>query len=645
MSLAQARKLLREAGEERLYLNCLLGVRPGTFPSLREALKLCDAALRKRRGDAGAWSLKARVLSALGRAGEARRALDRAARLKAPSAEALAWRAESWLLDGQVQAASRDAVRALEEDPAWPWARFLRAVCLLQGGGQRQAAEELGALLDHPAAGAAARGLLALAEAQDGRPERALPLLDRIVEERPSGWAHAFRALVRRGQGDLPGSLSDLNAAERLEPSAWTYSHRADVLYRMGFYRDALEDLKTLARLLPASPEPLLQAANIYFDQAFYEEALGALDAAIRLAPDDVRLLTRRAKILFVLNRLAGAEADLARAARLSPDEQTRAELLLMRILRGRHASALKELKAGAVGPVWTGWLEGVLRCRRGEYAEARESFARAASLGEGAFARRMRYFSLVARVLGEGGGAGREKPPRLYLCGIGIRHPYQTTVEILRALARCDVLYNNIGDPQIMEFLSLFPGKVKPVRRVWGGTAMGRAEGILAELKRPGGTAGFITRIHPFIYRRIANDLVGLCRSAGVSFRSFGAVSLTEVLWGLAASDPGSEEVREGRQGLRLRVFDIDFLDKNPDLLDPRVGTVVYCIADARRRKELCALLRARLAPRRRCYVLAGSGDKEDAAVPAPVEELEEALLKADDGALIYVPATGGSL
>jgi hypothetical protein len=163
----------------------------------------------------------------------------------------------------------------------------------------------------------------------------------------------------------------------------------------------------------------------------------------------------------------------------------------------------------------------------------------------------------------------------------------------------------------------------------------MGRAEWIAKELRR-GSTAGFVTRIHPFIYRRIANDLVTLCRKRKMSFRSFGAVSLTEVLWGLAASDPACPESGAARG---LRVFDIDYLVREPALLQPAFGTVVYCIADDARRKALCALLRRRYPKTHRFYLLAGSGDKEDEAVPAGAAEVEERLLGMDSGALLYAP------
>ena len=181
-----------------------------------------------------------------------------------------------------------------------------------------------------------------------------------------------MRGLLRRGAGDLPGSLADLNEAVTLEPSAWLYSQRADTLNRTGFYKEALDDISQAERLAPGSPEPLAQAANVYFDQAFYPEALGKIDAALKLAPDAPELLARRARFYLVLTRLEDAEADLRRAERLAGgSSQLLFERLQVMALRDRPPCAQgSRAGAGALR-----YLRGYVRCRQGRYARRARTF------------------------------------------------------------------------------------------------------------------------------------------------------------------------------------------------------------------------------------------------------------------------------
>ncbi len=637
--LAEAQRRLAAFSEARQYLGCLLGSRPEDRALWEKVLSLSRRALARAPNQARALLLKGRALSYLGRGSEGLSSFDRALLLEPGAPLGWAWRGEAHLLAGRAEAAKTDLDRAVSCDGSWPWARVLRAAAALALGDCPAAEADLAAAVKVPEACEAAEAIWALSFGQRGDAAGGLKRLDAALTRKPSGLLFAMRGLLRRGAGDLPGSLADLNEAVTLEPSAWLYSQRADTLNRTGFYKEALDDISQAERLAPGSPEPLAQAANVYFDQAFYPEALGKIDAALKLAPDSPELLARRARFYLVLTRLADAEADLRRAERLAEgSSQLLFERLQVMALRDRFAAVLKE--AARVPAPFDEYLRGYVRCRQRRYAEARAHFLRSAAKAEGGFAERVRFYALICRVL-EGDPPRRRGAPaktQFYLCGIGIHHPYQITTEILRTLAGCDVLYNNLGDPQVSEFLGLFPGEVRAVARVPDEPAMGRVRRILAGLK-PRRATGFVTRIHPFIYRRIANDLVTVCLEKGIAFQAYGAVSLTEVSWGLGRALAPKDAV----EPFGLRVFDIAFLNKNPGLLAPAFAAVVYCIAGPEDRKALCRLLEKSFPPSHEVYLLAGSGDKEQQVEAVPLERLQGRLLAVDLGAVLYVPAAAG--
>ena len=614
------------AGEGRNYLVCLIGLPPN-------GRKEWSAELARLEGKNDAASLRraGRALSFLGRGDEALKALDRAVKLDASAAESWAWRGEAHLLAGRPDEARRDLDKAVALDKKWAWGRLLRAVILLTGGDTDGASAELKAAGTEPEAVLVA----ALLEGQRGRTRAGLDALDRELSRRPSGPLYAVRALLRLGQGELPGGLADLQEAVALEPSAWILMRRADALNRSGFYREALKDAAAAAALLPDSPEPHLQAANIYFDQAFYPEALAEMELALERRPDDADMLARRARFHLVLGRLEEAETGLTRACALAPDSaQLRYERLNVIALRGRYGEVLKAIKAGALQSPFDSYLTGYVLCRKGERAKAVKHFLEAAERSEGGFAERCRFYALVCRVLSKPEKKVVDRP-QFYLCGVGIHHPYQITVEILRALDACEILYNNLGDPQVSEFLGLFRAEVRAVTRVDNEPAMGRVQRIIAGLQI-GRTTGFVTRIHPFIYRRIANDLVVVCEEKKITYQAFGAVSLTEVAWGLGVSD-SAHGAQRGPFG--LRVFDLVHLIKHPGQFEAAHPTIVYAIANDADRRSFAALVRERLDPEQNVYFLAGSGDREQEVVSAKVKDAEAKLLSLDLGTVMYVP------
>lgn len=624
-------ELLAGLDREREALNAMLGPVPSSRPAWEAVLSARDGA------DPPSRAMRARALNALGRPEDALATLGGDG--LEPGIEA-----ESRMMLGDYPAARAALDRAFGRAPGSEKERVLSAILHLATGDLAAAGSELSSFDEDAPLATAALAVRALARAQGGDERAAESMLTGAIGRTDKGWLRALRGTVRRGLGDLAGARADLDAAAAAEPSAWVLAERADVLNRSGFYRDALKDLEQAARLAPGSAAPHAQAANVYFDQAFYPEALESMDKALALAPADAGLIARRARFDTVLGELEKAESGYARARALAPDdEQVRFELLQVRAMLGRGAQTLKAVAKGEVREPFAGYLRAFVAFRAGKRRAARALFLKAMDHAGGAFAERLRLYAEVAAVLGDKPRKPKARPkgaPQFYLCGIGIKHPHQATVEILRALDGCSVIYNNLGDPQIADFLGLFQARVRAVDRRFGEPALGRVQRILAGVKSSGPPTGFVTRIHPFIYRRIANDLAHVCEERGIRYRAFGAVSLTEAAWGL-----GDERapVPAAAAPFGARVFDLVWLVAHPEQLAPARATVVYCIASTEHRLKLCGLLSASFPPAHPAYVLAGSGDKEGEVRPLTVGALTEALPRFDMGAVLYVPALGG--
>jgi tetratricopeptide (TPR) repeat protein len=631
-SAPRAREILARLDPSREALNALLGPSPASRAAWEEAAALTDA-------DDASRVVRARALNALGRPADALAVLGAQSGPDGAVVEG-----ESRLLLGETDAARAALDRAVALEPRWAPARLLSAVVRLSHGELDAAAADLD-LSDAPGALAPAMlAVRALVAAQSGDERAGEALLTRALAAADAGWLRALRGTLRRGLGDLPGARVDLDAAVAAEPSAWALAQRADVLNRSGFYRDALKDLTAAAALAPGSAAPHAQAANVYFDQAFYPEALEFMDKALALAPADPGLRARRARFDTVLGELEKAEAGYRHALELAPgDSQIEFELLQVRAMLDRGPEVLRAVAAGAVSAPYDDYLRAYVSFRSGKRRAARTYFLRAMKHANPSFAERLRLYAEVAAVLGDRPRSPAKRPkgaPQFYLCGIGIKHPYQATVEIMRALDQCSVIYNNLGDPQIADFLGMFKARVRAVDRRAGEPAMGRVLRILGGVKATGAPTGFVTRIHPFIYRRIANDLAQICEDRGIRYRAYGAVSLTEAAWGL-----GDERAPVPAPGAPFggRVFDLVWLVAHADLLQPRHSTVIYCIAPTERRLELCVLLSKNYPPAHPVYMLAGSGDKEGEVRALTVGDLTEVLPKFDMGAVMYLPALGG--
>lgn len=614
----------------------LLGAAPPDPAGLSAALAELER-LESAEGDT-AWShaLKGRLLFQLRRTAAARAEFALAVERDASLLEARIWRAQASIVERDAAAAlaDLDALAAARRPSGWE--DYLRGLALMTAGRPEEAERSLAAAARR-GAGPRADAFRALALAERGRIAPALKLL--AAAKGRAGAAgvplEAFEGLILRQAGDLEGSLRALVRAGRgPRPYPWVFSHRADVHNRMGFYQQSLADLKRFHELLPAESAAFAQAANVLYDQAFYDEALEAMEAATKLSPLDVDLQARRAQILVSAGRAADAARVLRAALRLAPDDvHLREELIEAAVMAGRASLARAEISRGGLdGTPFGRVMLGALAARAGRVKEALSHFGAAANgLRRGEPLReRALFYAAIVRVLKT---CGPRPAPGLRLCGVGVRHPYQLSVETLRALADSETIFTNLPDIEARRFLALFRGKVLSVPRRPDQTNRARASWVSTRVKK-GARAAFLTRIHPFIYRRMGWDLLRLCESKGVPVSAFGAVSLTELI-GARAAEGGVAP------SSTARVFDIGHLNRNPGLLRPSEPTVIYCIGADKERPRLARLLRRAYPAAGGAFILGGSGDREDAAEWIPWKGLATALRLGDIGCVLYIPGT----
>lgn len=590
-----------------------------------------------------AYALKGKALLNAGNLAGAQASLDRALGLDAGLRNAYLWRAQASLVAGQGRAAKEDLDRSSSIGGGSAWGYFLKGVSRMTEGDFKGARKEWAKTLRWAPGSVAARAMIGLSLAGEGRPREAARRLEAATRSdgSRSPYLHALNGLVQRQLGDLELSRASLDRALTRAPSPWMFSHRADVLNRLGFYERALQDLSSLSQMDPENADADVQAANVLFDQAFYNDALEAMSRAVEKRPGDPGLLTRQARMLLAASRHEEAVEAVEKAHALAPlDAQIQIERIQILVLAGRLDEAEQALrKRRWAGSPFGRLMGGILACRRADYAGASRRFQaarKAAELRGDPLAARAGLYAMVSRLLAEEVRAAGSRHPAagLHLLSVGVRHPFQVTVEVVRTLAHCSEVYTNVPDPEVREFLCLFPGRVVGVPRLRDQPDLARARWIMDRV-RSGSRVGFVTRIHPFMYRRIGFDLVGLCRERAVAFHAYAAVSLTELAAGLAA-----EGGAHGRQA--LRVFDISAVNRRPALLDSSQPAVIYCIGTESERLRLCGLLRSRYPRGHGAFLLGGSGDREQAAPRVPLTRLPAALAGADTGCVLYVPSAG---
>ena len=558
--------------------------------------------------------------------------LGEPAELRAASADPRE-RGEARFWEGDMDGALAALDEAARRDPADPWALLSRSAVRFRREELDLAEADAAAFRRLHPDGAAGPAVAALLSAARGDAAGARLNSDEAVSRSgEAAWALALRGTLSGRWGDLDAARADLDKALARETLPWALAARADALNRLGAFWLALEDLDRLRELLPGDPETDVLAAAIHRDQAQYADALRRLTRAETLRPGEARFAKLRSEVLFVQGKISAAARELEKAVRLAPgDESLRFERVRLLALAGEEDRAEKALGASDLPEASREYLLGYLRARRGRWKEAEALFARVSAAGDpasGFLRERAALYRVVAREMPR---LKKPAPPRtkeFRMTGLGYRQPFQTSVEALRFISTCDVLYSNLSDAAVVDFIGLFglPFRAIVFRRS-DLDAIQCAKDVMPGFRRSR-VVGVVTRGHPLFYGRLAYRLTVMSRRRGYSVRVPASTSIADTipaLLGLTPSASGGLQVRDG----------LDLAG-----LDPRLPLVLYNFpVSAQARGALASRLAASYGPEHPMYLLAGSGDREFSPVETTTRGLSAALALADEAVTLFAP------
>lgn len=541
---------------------------------LASAARDLSRAVALDPGCGWAWGWLGEIALREGRLADALPPLNRAVALFAEWPEVFFWRGEA----KRALGANEDALKDLEHAVALGYRQYdaflSRAYARQALGDEAGYADEMAAAIkaapevfrkqaeESGDAGAArwiegvlsdvkkADALLAAAakELEAGRADKAISALTKCLAADPrSAKAQLLlsQAHERRLEGDA--ALKAADAAVRLDPCAETYARRAALLQESGYMEAALRDV-SVSIGLAANGELLQWRARTFLGMRHYDLALQDLSTALGLEPDNAALYDLRAHCNLLLGRVPAAQEDVERALKIVP-RQVNLHLRLGQLLalQGRFAEAHASTeKIARAEPAWAHFIEGYVYCLEKKYREAAREFKKAraaAAAADGQLERQAAFYGTIAEAFGglDKGEAEMAKAKRdakdkgkVYLCGLGVYPPQTATVEVLRGISECDVIFNNLPGLGMSEFLGLFCGNRRPVAFRYEQDAKLCADLVLSEV-RPGRTVGFVTFGHPLLFGPLSHEIIQRCAKEGIPCKAFGAVSSMDAV--LAAS------------------------------------------------------------------------------------------------------------
>ncbi|UPT75762.1 MAG: hypothetical protein M0D55_08870 [Elusimicrobiota bacterium] len=383
-----------------------------------------------------------------------------------------------------------------------------------------------------------------------------------------------------------------------------------------------------MRRTMPGSPEPDLRASAIHLEQAQYEEAAARLARAAKAAPRDAAVPRQLSRVRFVEGDLPGARAAIERAARLAPgDESIRRELLRLCVLQD-DAKAAEKLLAGAWGPGVREFWRAYMACRAKRFDESVRLFKEAAASADPSLSATARFYIVVVRTIAETPPAPPPPPGReLLVMGLGFRHPYQSSVEVIRALVSAEEFFSNLSDTTVADMLGLFGSPMRTiVFRRSDGQSTACARIVLRGMKTLKRGA-VVTRGMPSYYGRLAYRLVKDCARLGIACRIPPSVAIADFLPALAGRSTGT--------ALGFEVRDTNGLDG----MDPRLPAIVYNFSTDGRAAQ-ARRIAGLFAPEDPCWLMAGSGYSEYEPVETTIAALERGLMAADSAVTLLLPS-----
>lgn len=556
-SYADSRLKAVDAGRDQAWI---FGCRGGGLRlagDLAAALLELEKAVALDCGSGWAWGWLGEILMRQDKLPEALDALNRAVALFAEWPEAYLWRGETLRRLGRAAEASEDLEQAVALGYR-NWDVFLsRGTIALESGDQDRYLAEMTEALR------AAPDVFEKQAKESNDPEGSKWVMDTLARIREgerllskgkvdealaadpgSAVALLKRAEKKRDLGQLREAMEDADRAVKTTPSGDAYALRADLGQRLGFMENALRDLSVAVALSPNANWHQWRAQT-FIGMRHYDLAMKETSAALELEPDNWYLYDLRAHIRMLLGRMPEAEDDVERALRMSPG-QVNLHLRLGQnlALQGKYEKALASVAPiREKFPAWARFITGYIRSVEKKYGAAVKEFdgAKDAAGPDEHLKNQAIIYGTVAKAMAakiagpkKATKADAKKLGRVFLCGLGVYPPQTATVEVLRALTECDVIFNNLPGIGMSEFLGLFCSNRRPVAFRYEQDAKLCADLVLSEAK-PGKTVAFVTFGHPLLFGPLSNEIIQRCKKEGIPCKAFGAVSSMDAV--LAAS------------------------------------------------------------------------------------------------------------
>lgn len=429
----------------------------------------------------------------------------------------------------------------------------------------------------------------------------------------------------------------------------------ADGLAESGLVAQALQEVILALRKL--GPE-----ANLYSHRAralFYRDrhaaAFRELQRGLKLCPRDTALHLQRSDYLVQLNRHQEARESLRKAAALVPGNESLPFAGLRQLLFGNNKKeAFREisriLRRGSAAAVLRAiFYRGCFELKAGDWESAERDFGRVVDSlkPDDNLSMRARFYRLLARATDPRFQARRpmardpEREARLHVCGLGLFPPYTATLDVVGAIRRCDVVFNNVIDDETREFLAVLCDDVRPltfdVRPIDGRRVEHHREAAFwtrqtSCLVRQGRVVGYITRGHPLVYGGLGAKIQRQCGALGIESRIFASVSAVDIL-------AGSMGQRLGGDAQTVQVCPARSVER-AGAIDPRHPLLVFFChkpLKGRQARPFWRALRRHYPETHASWIFEPVYDMEPTCFP--MAQMERRFPTVDKNLVLYVP------
>jgi len=161
----------------------------------------------------------------------------------------------------------------------------------------------------------------AIVAMEDGAPERAVPLLERVVRSDPQiPTAQLQLGIARARQRQYPQSIAPLRKAIELQPDSMQAHYEMGlVLFETGDWKTAAGHFEIVAAKMPKFADARFSLGSVYARIDRIDEAVGELKAALELEPRHYRANLLLGRILTLQGQAVAGLPYLQRAAEAQP--------------------------------------------------------------------------------------------------------------------------------------------------------------------------------------------------------------------------------------------------------------------------------------------------------------------------------------